>query len=68
MKKLKVMLVQLSPKLEDGSRKTIQEKEICSCNERGTAELILYRLRPDYEVLCKTDVKDNEYMWFLTIR
>lgn len=67
-RKSRVVLVELSPKLEDGSRKTLQTQEICSCNERGTAELILYKLRPHYAILCKEKFEDNEHMFFLSIQ
>lgn len=68
MKKWKVMLVELSPKMEDGSRRTVQEKEICSCKEHGTAELILYKIKDNYSMLCKENTSDTESKWFLTIR
>lgn len=67
-RKSRVVLVELSAKLDDGSRKTLQVKEICSCNERGTAELIKVRLKDDYKVLCKENPGDNEHMWFLSIQ
>lgn len=67
-KKSKVVLVHMSPKLEDGSRKTVETKEICACNERGTAELIMFKLTPHYAVLCKKNPADNEHMWFLSVQ
>lgn len=69
-KKSKVVLVELSPKLADGSRKTVQEKEICSCPDRGTAELIAYTLRNNssYGKIINHDTcKDNEHMWFISV-
>lgn len=69
MKKTKVVLVELSERLDDGSRKTIQTSEICSCGSRGTAELILHLLReqPSYKRLCNDKTaKDNERMFFLS--
>ena len=48
-KKYHVVLVTLSPKLEDGSRDTINKAEICSCNERGTAELIKQFMTEKYK-------------------
>ena len=64
-----VVLVTLSAKVEDGSRKTIGKSEICSCPDRGTAELILYLLRENsYKVICNDKTaKDNESMRFLSI-
>lgn len=67
-KKSRVVLVHLSAKLEDGSRKTVETKEICSCNERGTAELIKFKLEPHYKALCKESPADNESMWFLSVQ
>ena len=68
MKKYKVMFVTLSAVLEDGSRSTLMEEEICSCKNRGMAELILYRLREnDYkELLARKN--DNTPMYLLTVR
>ena len=68
-KKLHVMLITLSAKLDDGSRKTINKSEICSCPDRGTAELILYLLRENsYKAICNDETaKDNERMMFLSI-
>ena len=68
-KKYHVVLVTLSPKLEDGSRDTISKEEICSCNERGTEELIKHLLAENsYKVICnKETAKDNESMRFLSI-
>ena len=68
-KKLHVMLITLSTKLDDGSRKIINKSEICSCPDRGTAELILYLLRENsYKAICNDDTaKDNERMMFLSI-
>jgi len=68
-KKYHVMLIILSAKLDDGSRKTISKSEICSCSDRGTAELILYLLRENsYKAICNDDTaKDNENMILLSI-
>ena len=66
MKKPKVILTQFSAKLDDGSRKTIQRKVICTCEDRGTAELILYRIRDDYRVLTD-DIADNKPIWYLSV-
>ena len=66
MKKAKVTLIQFCAKLEDGSRKTIQRITICSCDDRGTAELIRYKLADHYSTL--TDNKaDNMPIWLLTV-
>ena len=69
-KKYRVMLVTLSTKLEDGSRKTINEVEICTCPNQGTAILILHLLRENpYKVICNDKTaKDNESMKFLSIK
>lgn len=44
MKKYKLFLVTLSPRTEDGDRKTLEQTEICSAASRGTAELIKHLL------------------------
>ncbi len=71
MKKSKVVWVMLSEKLEDGSRKTLDVKEICSCSARGNAEMILYHLR-ESSIYGRTENKetaaDNEKMYFLAVQ
>lgn len=68
-KKFHVVLLTLSAKLADGSRKTVNKSEICSCADRGSAELILHLLRENsYKAICNYDTaKDNETMCFLSI-
>ena len=69
-KRYHVVLVTLSTKLEDGSRATINKSEICSCADRGSAELILHLLRENssYKTLCNDKTaKDNESVRFLSI-
>lgn len=68
-KKYHVLLITLSAKLDDGSRKTINKSEICSCSDRGLAELILHLLRENsYKTICNYDTaRDNENMRFLSI-
>ena len=68
-KKYHVVLVTLSAKLEDGSRSTLNKSEICSCIDRGSAELILHLLRTNsYSHICNDKTaKDNESMMFLSI-
>lgn len=70
MKKYHVMLTTLSCELEDGSRKTLSESEICSCPDRGSAELILHLLRENtYKAICNQQTaKSNESIIFLTIK
>lgn len=69
-KKYRVMLITLSAKLEDGSRKSIDEAEICTCPDQGTANLILHLLRENsYKAICNDKTaKDNESMRFLSIK
>ena len=71
MKKSKVIWVTLSPKLNDGSRKIIDVKEICSCESHGTAQLIMYSLRRD-SIYGRTEnkqtAKDNESIYFLSVQ
>lgn len=67
MKKYKVVLVEHSEVLENGSRKLLSEKVLCTCDEKGTAELIKVLLGPPYEVLTGTD-KPNEHLYHLAIK
>lgn len=67
-KKAHVVLTTLSIKREDGSRKTVDKDEICSCKDRGTAELICRLLLDNnYKELCRKDVNDNERMYILGV-
>ena len=70
MRKHKVMSVELSPVLEDGSRKTLTHNEICSCKDEGTARLIRYLLL-EYSAYREWDNRNscspNEHMYFITI-
>lgn len=45
MKKHHLMLVTFSAQTEDGSRKTLDQTEICSSASRGTIELIKHLLQ-----------------------
>lgn len=63
----RIFLIEFSPKLEDGSRKTINETVIAKCKEPGTANLICYLLEnySSYkELLSKSG--DNERIYALT--
>ena len=67
-KKAHVVLTTLSIKCEDGSRKTVDKNEICSCKDRGTAELIRRLLLDNsYKELCRKNVSDNERMFVLGV-
>lgn len=69
MKKTKVVFVTLSAQLDDGSRKTLSTSEICSCKDRGMAELIMALLRDNsaYRTVCDNDTAaPNECMYFLS--
>ena len=62
----RIFLIELSPKLDDGSRKTLKETVICTCKERGNAELILSLLKEQssFKKLISPK-KDNETMYLL---
>ena len=62
-----IFLVELSPKLEDGSRKTLSEKVIATSKDYGTAQLIVHLLRnhSGYKDLISPK-KDNERLYLLT--
>lgn len=62
-----IFLIELSPKLEDGSRKTLSEKVIATCKTYGDAQLILSLLRNNsgYKDLISPK-KDYEHMYLLT--
>ena len=66
MKKAKVKLIKFSARLDDGSRKTIEENIICTCDSRGTAELIRNRIAIDYKVLTDVD-GDNVPIYSLVV-
>lgn len=63
----RIFLIELSPKLDNGSRKTVKETVIATCKERGSAELILSLLKeqPSFKKLI-SDKKDNETKYLLT--
>ena len=63
----RIFLIELSPVIEDGSRKTIKETVIATCKQRGDAELILSLLKkhPSYEMLLSKK-QNNERMYLLT--
>lgn len=63
----RIFLVQFSPKLDDGSRKTVKESVIATCKNRGDAVLILSLLKkhPSYEMLLSPK-QDNETSYSLT--
>lgn len=68
-KKTRVVWVDLSPELEDGSRKTLSQEEICSCKDTGTAMLIIKALR-DNSIYGRNEnkntAKPNEHMYLLS--
>lgn len=67
-KKAHVVLTTLSVKCGDGSRKTVDKNEICTCKDRGMAELICRLLLDNsYKDLCREDVSDNERMFILGV-
>ena len=67
MKKFKVVLVEHSEKLDDGNRKLLGESVICTCSERGTAELIKHLLEPSYdEIINHND--PNRHIYHLAIK
>lgn len=68
MKKYKVMFVTLSAVLKDGSRSTLMEEEICSCKNRGMAEIIYRSLKEDCYRELLSIKNDNTPMYLLTVR
>ena len=70
MKKYKVTVTTLSHKRDDGSRVTVSKNEICSCKDRGTAELINYLLL-NYSAYRNLDNRNscaaNETMYLVTV-
>lgn len=48
-KRFKVLFEEYSEITDKGTRKLIQRKEICTCNERGTAELIKQFMTEKYK-------------------
>lgn len=72
MRKTKVVLVTLSVAKEDGSRDTIEQREICSCKNEHEARIILDCLRNihygEYNYSNnREDIKRNEQMMFTSI-
>ncbi len=67
MKKTKVALITFSAEKEDGSRSTLQISEICSCKDKGTAELIRYKLADHYACICNPDPDSTEIMRKLVV-
>lgn len=59
MKKPKIQFVTLSPEYEDGHRKTLKVVTLATCCDRGTAELILSKIKDNYKVLTDIDEKDS---------
>lgn len=57
MKKIKIFLIEYSAKREDGSRVTLSKEELCSCKDKGTAELIFNFLKnqQSFKNLCKNN-------------
>lgn len=55
MKTYKVKIVEFSPQLEDGSRKTLGETVIASCKKRGDAEEIAQLLRTNTLEWCYSE-------------
>ena len=69
MKKYKLFLVTLSPRTEDGDRKTLEQAEICSSASRGTIELIKHLLQDQtaYRETTKTEYTAAETIRQLVI-
>lgn len=69
MKKYKLILVTLSPRTEDGDRKTLEQTEICSSASRGTIELIKHLLQDQtaYRETTKTEYTAAETIRQLVI-
>ena len=66
--KTNIFLIELSPKLDDGSRKTLREHVIATCAVPGDANLIASLLREQVsykKLLSKTG--DNNYKYLLTV-
>lgn len=67
MKKPKVNLVTLSQKLDDGSRNTLSTKNICTCNERGTAEVICKLLSEETYKSLLEEKSDDKQIYLLLV-
>lgn len=66
--KTNIFFIELSPKLEDGSRKTLKEHVIASCATPGEAHLIAYLLRQEVSYKKKLSITgDNNYKYLLTV-
>lgn len=62
MKKPKIVLSELGPIRQDGSRETVQRKILATCTERGTAELIASYLRSGaYKEMLETVSENRKY-------
>ncbi|MEG2013851.1 MAG: hypothetical protein RR063_11715 [Anaerovoracaceae bacterium] len=62
MKKPKVVLHTYSRELDDGSRKLVGSKTICTCGERGNADLICALLRDgQYKTLLENYTKETQF-------
>ena len=63
-----IFWIELSPKLEDGSRKTLNETVLATCKSEGTAHLIASLLRDQVSYKKKLSLNaDNEYNYLLTV-